>query len=416
MYSLGKYSFGMGDRFAHQAEAQLRAIVMAKEAGIKITPVWNKSYREHTIIRSSSEITRQAADLAVKNLGWDSAYFTDADHINMGNVDFFLNSCDFYTIDVADYIGESCDQELQDEFINLNKKYIGRLDVRGLDAEVVISETVLTKVARNYLSAVIEAGKLYRYILKNRPGDPPIIEVSMDETEAAQTPDEIFLILAALSQQGVAVNTIAPKFSGRFNKGVDYVGDLHLFRQEFEQDVAVLELAIREFGFDKNLKLSIHSGSDKFSIYPIMGEVINKYNTGLHVKTAGTTWLEELIGLAEAGDDGLQIAKDVFRQSLDRYDELCGPYATVLDIDTSKLPSVKTVDSWDGEHFANALRHVQTDDRYNLHFRQLLHVGYKVAAEMGDRYLDALKKHRAAVGTNVTINLFDRHIKKLFLS
>jgi len=415
MTSLGKYSFGMGDRFAHQAEAQLRAIIMAQTAGVHITPVWNKSYREHTTIKSKSELTRKAADKAVKRLGWESAYFTDADHINSNNVDFFLSSCDFYTIDVADYIGQACDKELQSAFIHANQKYLGKLDVTGIDEEVVITETALENVARNYLRAVVEAAELYRYIIEKRQGDPPIIEVSMDETDAAQTPDEIFLILAALSQQGVEVNTIAPKFSGRFNKGVDYVGDVELFRKEFEQDVAVLGLAIREFGFDDNLKLSIHSGSDKFSIYPIIREVINKYDTGLHVKTAGTTWLEELIGLAEAGEDGLQIARDIYRQSIDRYEELCSPYATVLDIDSSKLPSIETVDSWDSETFANTLRHVQSDTRYNLHFRQLLHVGYKIAAEMGDRYLDALKKHKQVVSQNVTVNLFERHIKRLFL-
>lgn len=415
MSSLGKYSFGMGDRFAHQAMAQLKAIKLAEQVGVHITPVWNKSYREHKTIGSRSEQTRLAADQAVKELQWESAYFTDADHINSSNVDFFLDSCDFFTIDVADYIGKSCETEVQNKFVDENRKYIGKLDVHGLEGDLVVTEALLSRVAQNYLYAAIEAGKLYRYIATHKPGAQPIIEVSMDETNEAQTPGVIFLILAALASQGVPVDTIAPKFTGRFNKGVDYNGNLEQFRQEFEQDVAVLQLAIQEFKFDPKLKLSIHSGSDKFSIYPTIKEVIRKYDAGLHVKTAGTTWLEELIGLAEAGEDGLQIARDIYEQSMTRFEELCSPYATVLDIDPGKLPAVEAVNTWDSETFANTLRHVQTEKRYNLHFRQLLHVGYKIAAEMGERYLQALEKHADVVGEHVTTNLFERHIKRLFL-
>ena len=415
MSSLGKYSFGMGDRFAHQAEAQLQAIIKAEQAGVHITPVWNKSYREHITIGSEPEQTRAAADNAVRKLGWKADYFTDADHITAANVDFFLNSSDFYTIDVADYIGRSCDPELQADFISRNRKYLGKLDLQDLQEDVIVTEASLEAVAGKYLFATREAGKLYRYIASKLGGRQAVIEVSMDETDLAQTPDEIFLILAALAQEQVPVNTIAPKFSGRFNKGVDYIGDTTLFRKEFEQDVAVLALAIAEFGMDQNLKLSIHSGSDKFSIYPIMREVITRYDTGIHVKTAGTTWLEELIGLAEAGAEGLVLAKDVYRLSLERYTELCRPYATVLDIDKQLLPDLSTVLTWDGPTFARALRHDQQEPDYNLNFRQLLHVGYKIAAEMGSSFTDALEKYHAIIGRHVTQNLFERHIQRLFL-
>jgi len=92
---LGKYSFGVGDRFAHQAKAQLKAIIMAKEKGVAITPVWNKSYREHQTIGSDTVATREQADLAVQGLGWRDSYLLDADHINLTNVDFFMDTCDF---------------------------------------------------------------------------------------------------------------------------------------------------------------------------------------------------------------------------------------------------------------------------------------------------------------------------------
>ena len=161
----------------------------------------------------------------------------------------------------------------------------------------------------------------------------------MDETDTPQTPVELLVILAAIADEGIPAETIAPKFSGRFNKGVDYVGDVKQFAAEFEQDLAVIRFAMQRFRLPETLKLSIHSGSDKFSIYGRSAGAIRKFDAGLHFKTAGTTWLEELIGLALAGGEGLAIAKEVYAQALGRLDELCGPYATVIDIDRKKLPA-----------------------------------------------------------------------------
>jgi len=237
----------------------------------------------------------------------------------------------------------------------------------------------------------------------------------MDETDEPQTSEEMFFILAAVADEGIPAQTIAPKFTGRFNKGVDYVGNVAQFENEFNQDLAVIALAIKEFGLPPNLKLSVHSGSDKFSIYEPIRKAIKKYDVGLHLKTAGTTWLEELIGLAMAGGQGLKIAKEVYRKALGRSDELCGPYATVIDIDKDKLPSPEVVEGWSGQEYANALRHDQTCQQYNLHFRQLLHVGYKIAAEMGQRYLAALKEFENVIAINVTENILERHLKRIFI-
>ena len=119
----------------------------------------------------------------------------------------------------------------------------------------------------------------------------------------------------------------------------------------------MVAFAINEFRLPENLKLSVHSGSDKFAIYRPMHEALKKFDAGVHLKTAGTTWLEELIGLAVAGGDGLEIAKDVYRGAWGRFDELCAPYASVVDIDRAALPSPEVVARWDGEAFAAALRH-----------------------------------------------------------
>ena len=412
---LGKYSFGIGDRFCHQGKAQLSAVIKAKEQGLDVTPVWNKSHREHTIIGTAPADTRKEARDAIAALNWDGPHFVDADHIGLGNVDLFLESSDFFTLDVADFVGEPADKADVDSFVARHKKYIGALAIEGIAEPLNVTENQIRAIAQKSLLAVKQAGEIYRHIEAAKGAGNFITEVSMDETDEPQTPVEMLFILAAIAGAGIPAQTIAPKFTGRFNKGVDYVGDVAGFTKEFEEDLAVVAFAIKEFGLPENLKLSIHSGSDKFSIYGPIARALKKFDAGLHVKTAGTTWLEELIGLAMAGGEGLSIAKEVYAQALIRFDELCGPYATVIDIDTAMLPSAEEIDKWDGQRFASALRHDQSCEQYNLHVRQLLHVGYKVAAEMGTRFADALRKYEDIIAENVAENIYDRHIKPVFI-
>jgi tagaturonate epimerase len=412
---LSKYSIGVGDRFTHQAKAQLKAIQKAEDFGIQITPVWNKSFREHQIIHSLPEDTRKEADSAVKNLGWKNSYFVDADHVGLKTIDQFLVSCDFFTVDVADFIGQRANEKHVDAFVRKYKTYAGVFNAEGLYDNIKITESLISDVADKYLFAVEEAGRVYRHLLEKKGKDNFIVEISMDETDEPQTPVEILFILAAITEEKIPIQTIAPKFSGRFNKGVDYIGDVSKFSREFEEDIAIIKFAINKFNLPENLKLSVHSGSDKFSIYPSINSALKKMDAGVHLKTAGTTWLEELIGLASAEGEGLQIAKEVYRSAFSRFDELCGPYKTVIDIDTNNLPNPNEVDKWTGEKYAAVLRHNQSNTEYNLNFRQLLHVGYKVAAEMGDRYLNALKKYEDIIAENVVENLFERHIKKIFM-
>ena len=131
---LEKYSFGIGDRFGQQGLAQLEALIKAKEAGIEIVPVWNKSNREHQIINSSPADTLLEADSAVKALQWEEPYYVDADHINLKTVDPFLEHANFFTLDVADYIGSAIsEQELQD-FLKEASAYEGELQIPGKTA------------------------------------------------------------------------------------------------------------------------------------------------------------------------------------------------------------------------------------------------------------------------------------------
>jgi hypothetical protein len=142
---------------------------------------------------------------------------------------------------------------------------------------------------------------------------------------------------------------------------------------------------------------------------------MQKFNAGVHLKTAGTTWLEELIGLAESGGDGLALAKEIYSEAFSHRDELCAPYATVIDIDPARLPAPAYVNAWTSEQYTSALRHVPGAPAYNSSLRQLLHVGFKVAAKMGPRYLGLLESNEAIIARNVTENLYNRHIAPVFL-
>ncbi len=426
---LEKYSFGIGDRFCRQGEAQLAALIKAKQRGASITPVWNKSHREHIIIGTTPSDTRREADDAVAACGWDGSYFVDADHIGRNNVDEFIESSDFFTLDVADFISAGPDESSLREFIASQSKYIGSLSIPGIEQRFDISKEDIEQIAAKFLPAVQEAGRIYRHLESVKGAGNFVTEVSMDESDTPQTPVELFFILAAIAREGIRPQTIAPKFTGRFNKGVDYIGDVSQFASQFEQDIAVINFATKEFGpgshFAKSgemgaglpadLKLSVHSGSDKFSIYRPMSTAMKKFDAGLHLKTAGTTWLEELTGLIIAGGEGLAIARQVYAKAILRFDELCAPYAAVIDIDREKLPAPQAVDRWDEKAFVSALRHNPSCKRYNHNLRQLLHVAYKIAAEMGGRYLDALEKYGDIIAPNVTENIYERHIKPIFM-
>src|SRR6266508_592602 len=254
-----KFSFGVGDRFAHQAAAQLRACIEAEKHGVAVTPVWNKSYREHAIVGSKPESVRAAAAAAVAKLNWTGSFHIDADHIRLETVDSFIESSDYYTLDVADTIGQAAMTQDLDAFVNQHPELCGTLKIPGIDQPFVTTCSDVRAIAGKYLKAVQAAGSLYRHIWSQKGEGTFITEVSMDETDSPQTPVELLVILAAIADQDIPAQTIAPKFTGRFNKGVDYVGDVVQFEKEFSQDLAVIGHAVARYDLPENLKLSVHS-------------------------------------------------------------------------------------------------------------------------------------------------------------
>ncbi len=409
-----KYSFGVGDRFGLEGAAQLRALQKAAAAGIRAVPVWNKSNREHAIVGTAPESTRVEADDAVRVTGWKDSYYVDADHITMSTVEGYLPCSDFFTIDIADAIGKPAEGSLKSAYFNAMVPHKGSHAIPGLSRQVEITDAVLESFAANYLSGIADAGVLYRHIREKMDTDRFVTEVSFDEARTPQTAVELLLILIGLAHEGVPVQTIAPKFPGAFLKGVDYVGDPQQFARDFADDLAVIAYAVRNFGLPGNLKMSIHTGSDKFSLYPLICRAIRNVDAGVHLKTAGTTWLEELAGIAASGGAGLEFAKQIYAESYVRCEALCKPYVAIIDIDPSRLPAPEIVSSWGPEEFVLALRHDQSCAKYNRHLRQLFHIGFKIAAEKKDRLTELINENKKIVEENVTTNLFERHIRPLF--
>ena len=415
MIALAKYSMGVGDRFGLEGEAQLQAFQAARERGVTITPVWNKSNREHTLIGTQPEDVRMAAAAAVAATGWRQPYLVDADHIGLATVDRFLPACDFFTIDVADAIGRvAADADLAAYVADL-QRFVGHWRVAGMAEPLDVTPKLVRESAAQYLAAVAEAGRVYRHIAERKGEGTFVTEISFDEATSPQTPGEVFLLLAALAREKVPVATVAPKFTGDFLKGIDYVGDRDRFAREFAEDLAVLAFARQTFALPASLKLSVHSGSDKFSLYPIMHRALVHADAGLHLKTAGTTWLEEVLGLAEADGAGLGFAKALYRQAHARFDEMVKPYATVIAIDRQMLPTPDEVATWSSRRFVEALEHDPSCPRFDRDFRQLVHISFRIAAEKQEQYLSLLRVHRDVVAARVCRNLLRRHMEPLFL-
>ena len=393
----------------------MKAILKARETGVEITPVWNKSHREHITVNSEPLSVREETDRAVKSLNYTGNYFVDADHITLEIVDQYIAVSNFFTIDVAQYIGESSELPEKNRFLEYVNKFQNKFDIPGISRDFDISTTSLHEIIDSFLFASKKASQVYQYIKENK-SDEFVIEISMDEVKNPQSPEELFFVLAALAFYKIPVNTIAPKFSGRFNKGIDYQGDLDTFSKEFEEDLLVLDFAKAEFDLPQDLKFSIHSGSDKFSIYPIMNRLIRKHDAGLHVKTAGTTWLEEINVIAESGEDGFEFALLIYEQALARFDEITAPYPDVLDIDISVLPKVNELRNSGRIKLGKTLRHNQEEILYNPHFRQLMHCAYKIAGEHKSEFYRLLEKYRENIETNVIENIFDKHLSKIFQS
>ncbi len=196
-----KYTFGVGDRFGHEGKAQLRAFLSARDQGIDVYPVWNKSNREHTLIGSDPSDVRAEARDAVESLDWKGAYFVDADHINLKTVDRFIEPSDFFTLDVAEEVGKPSPAQMTEAFLTAIQPRLGLLSLPGMSEPLSITRELARATAGKFLAAITSAGEIYRRIESQKGAGQFVTEISVDETDTPQTPGELFLILAMIAAE-----------------------------------------------------------------------------------------------------------------------------------------------------------------------------------------------------------------------
>ncbi|MCA1747517.1 MAG: tagaturonate epimerase family protein, partial [Bacteroidales bacterium] len=192
MQTIEKYSFGIGDRFTMQGKAQLKAIMEANKLGFPIVPVWNKSNREHQIVKTVPADTWKEAVEATFSLSYADNWYVDADHINLKSVDGYIGHSNFFTLDVADSIGQQGDKSEAEAMLEKLQQFKGELKIPGIDASFHVTDELLQSIVSKFFRAIQEASKIYQRIRVTRGNDDFVTEVSMDEVEQAQTPVELF--------------------------------------------------------------------------------------------------------------------------------------------------------------------------------------------------------------------------------
>lgn len=319
-------AFGCGDRLGLATPGHVRAVRKALQQGsaqADVVPVFaQQSIREMARSGRTPEQVLDDATWGVFQEGWRAGFGADADHLKTtADVDVCVDAgYTMYTVDPGDHVDNEAVTAALDDLVRrvealpwdvlesspeeLRSAYLGRTFDLGDGVVIRFSEETLLRAAAKYGRAVAHSTTMYRHLL-GRMGDPVSgqdceLEVSVDETETPTTPEEHFFVASELRRLGVRCVSLAPRFVGRFEKGVDYIGDVKQFEKEFARHVAIA----RALG---PYKLSVHSGSDKFSIYPIVARLAGDL---VHLKTAGTSYLEALRALAS-------IDPALFREILD---------------------------------------------------------------------------------------------------
>lgn len=287
------FSIGLGDRLGLATPGHVRAI-----AGYDVFPVFaQQSIRELKLTGRSFSDVIAAAALGVFQEGWRGGYGADGDHLKTTEeIAFALESgCSMITLDCSEHIDTHAsalsDGEAAAAWALLPEDVKAHYRTAYLGKELpfvgALSEAELQRIVLAFWQAIRHAVSCFRFMEEKRTSGVDF-ELSIDETLTVTTPAEHYVIASELAREGIRPDSVAPHFSGTFEKGVEYAGDLRRFAEDFEIHQKIAE----HFGY----KLSLHSGSDKFSVFSTVGRV-----TGgrIHVKTAGTNWLEALAVLAE---------------------------------------------------------------------------------------------------------------------
>lgn len=377
-------SFGFGDRLGLATPGHIAAV-----KGTKFAPIFaQQSVRENARTGRTPQQVMDDAKRAIDAAKWDSAWGADADHLK--TVDdippFIAAGYTFFTVDPGEHVDNGADTDsvdmLKQKVSALGWDELSVLYLSGSGEQVwgQFEAESLMRATVKYSKAVQHAVSMFKRL--SELTDAFDFEVSVDETDSPTTPLEHFFIANELTHKGVKFTSLAPRFIGRFEKGVDYIGDLNALDVEMSKHAAVTT----HFG---TYKLSLHSGSDKFSVYPL---VAKHWGERLHVKTAGTSYLEALRVLAKHEPD---LFTKIYTLGRERYETDKKTYHVSAELD--KLP--------------------KTDDLPSLledfHAREVLHVTFGSAlAQYGVELKAALVKHDDAYFDGLKVH-FDKHLSLL---
>ncbi len=377
-------SFGFGDRLGLATPGHIAAV-----KGTKFAPIFaQQSVRENARTGRTPQQVLDDAKRAVEAAKWDAPWGADADHLKTvaDLPPFVAAGYTFFTVDPGAHVDNAADTDplpvLQEkaggtDLDQLSDRYLrpaGKQPWGEFDPQKLLRAEV------KYGQAIRHTVGMYRRLSQMK--DNFDFEVSVDETDSPTTPLEHFFIASELTWQGVRFTSLAPRFIGRFEKGVDYIGDLSALDAELAKHSAVTA----HFG---TYKLSLHSGSDKFSVYPLISK---HWGEHLHVKTAGTSYLEALRTLAATEP---ALFKRIWALGLERYPADRATYHVSAQVE--KVPS-------------GAAMPALLDD---FHAREILHVTFGSALTVvGAEMKAALVKHADVYNANLQVH-FRKHLDLL---
>jgi len=368
-------SAGLGDRLGLATPGHIRAV-----KGTGVVPFFaQQSIREMARTGRTPDDVMDCATWGVLEEGYRDGFGSDADHLQkIEDIDATLAAgFTMFTIDPGPYVVNDADdlnltalaekyaaldfETLQTSADDLRAAYVGKPFDLCDGAKVQLDEASFLRAAVKYGSAIAHTVRMYRHLTQAATGQFEL-EVSVDETESPTSPGEHYFFAAELKRLGVEWVSMAPRFVGRFEKGVDYIGDTDQFAKSFAEHVAVM----RTLG---PYKISIHSGSDKFSIYPIVAELTQGM---VHLKTAGTSYLCAIRAIAEIDPPLFRAILDFARE---RYETDKATYHVSADL--AKVPAASDVKD---DELAPLV------DEFNA--RQVLHVtfGSVLTADGGQRF------------------------------
>lgn len=377
-------SFGFGDRLGLATPGHIASI-----KGTKFAPIFaQQSVRENARTGRTPQQVMDDARRAVEAAQWDAPWGADADHLKtVEDITPFVEAgYTFFTVDPGEHVDNTADTDALDTLkqkattMNWDELSAVYLHQTGEQVWGEFEVDSLIRAAVKYGQAIQHAASMFNRLSQMK--DEFDFEVSVDETDSPTTPLEHFYIANELTRLGVRFTSLAPRFIGRFEKGVDYIGDLKALDIEFAKHAAVTS----QFG---TYKLSLHSGSDKFSVYPL---IVKHWGERIHVKTAGTSYLEALRVLAMHQPD---LFLKIYYLALESYAIDKRSYHVSAQL--NQLP--------------------RTDDLPSLlndfHTREILHVTFgSVLANFGVELKAALAKHETAYQEGLRTH-FDKHLQLL---